>query len=96
MIPTHGALALAEFQTSVGYRVLFAITRNGKPLPFGSTLANDANSIANSDGEIYVSGVKDRQILTVNIGEKSECNVTFDKTQATEHSGLYVLNAQCL
>lgn len=96
VIPTHGALALAEFQTSVGYRVLFAITRNGKPLPFGSTLANDANSIANSDGEIYVSGVKDRQILTVNIGEKSECNVTFDKTQATEHSGLYVLNAQCL
>ena len=95
VIPTHGALALAEFQTRVGYRVLFELTRHGKPLPFGSTLTTDANSIANSDGEMYVSGVKDGQILTVRISDTNQCRVKFNKKDATVHSGLYVQKTEC-
>ena len=36
LIPTSGAVVLANYKTHIGYRVLFSLRYHGEPLPFGA------------------------------------------------------------
>ena len=67
VIPTQGAVVLADFKTHVGRRVLMTLSYQGRPVPFGATAAlrrdkdDSANSsIVGSDGQLYISGVPDK------------------------------------
>lgn len=64
VIPTRGAVVLADYKTHVGARVLVNLTHDGAPLPFGAeasvTGSDDDKSntgIVGDQGLVYLSGV---------------------------------------
>lgn len=78
VIPTKGALVLADFKTRVGKRVLISLSHGGKPVPFGATatlLENSTHSnnegVVGLEGEVYLSGVPQSGALHVKWGDKS-------------------------
>ncbi|AYA40639.1 fimbrial biogenesis outer membrane usher protein [Xenorhabdus nematophila] len=84
VIPTQGAMVVADFRTWVGHRVLFTLTHRGKPIPFGAIAAlyeeNKVNkenktsslstnqSIVGNGGEVYFGGVPEQGQLSVQWG----------------------------
>ncbi|UJD82592.1 fimbrial biogenesis outer membrane usher protein [Serratia rubidaea] len=86
VVPTKGALVLADFKTRVGSRVLMTLSYQGKPVPFGATasLVQDAGALENSgivgpDGQLYLSGVPESGKLQVKWGNAAsqQCQVKF-------------------
>lgn len=58
VIPTKGAIVRAEFAAKSGLRVLMTLTRDGKPLPFGTTVsAGTSTGITGDDGQVFLSGL---------------------------------------
>ncbi|WP_410013507.1 fimbria/pilus outer membrane usher protein [Sodalis sp. C49] len=67
VIPTQGALALADFKTRVGSRVLLTITYRGQPVPFGTQVTqiqaageSENSGIADAAGQVYLSGMPEQ------------------------------------
>ena len=87
VIPTQGAVVLANFVTHVGSRVMMNLSYKGKSVPFGATAtiveadpqAVSNNSIVGGYGEVYLSGVPDRGRLNVQWGNAvgQQCIVDF-------------------
>ncbi|EPF0317305.1 fimbria/pilus outer membrane usher protein [Enterobacter chuandaensis] len=74
VIPTKGAIVRAGFAAKTGLRVLMTLTKDGKPLPFGTTVsAGDSTGIIGDDGLVFLSGLARRGTLTASWGS--------DKTQ---------------
>ncbi|MGZ7458351.1 fimbria/pilus outer membrane usher protein [Pseudomonas sp. Ma2-10] len=103
VIPTKGAVVLADFQTRVGSRVLMSISYQGKPLPFGAiaTLAQEAGVTENSgivglEGQVYLSGVPDNGTLQVQWGKGSHQRCTANFTLSTDdNSSVRMTNTTC-
>ncbi|WP_176488099.1 fimbria/pilus outer membrane usher protein [Candidatus Regiella insecticola] len=72
VVPTQGALVLANFNTRVGSRVLMTLHYQSKPIPFGATAtlvesegSSENSSIVGAEGQVYLSGVPDRGQLNL-------------------------------
>lgn len=103
VIPTKGAVVLADFQTRVGSRVLMSLSYQGKPIPFGAiaTLTQDAGAVENSGiiglgGQVYLSGVPDNGTLQVQWGKGSyqQCTASFT-LHPDNDSSVRVENTTC-
>ncbi|WP_099141644.1 fimbria/pilus outer membrane usher protein [Xenorhabdus kozodoii] len=89
VIPTQGAMVLADFQTRIGHRVLFNLAYQGKPIPFGAiaTLNEENNAhplavnqgIVGNGGEVYFGGVPEQGQLSVQWGggQFEQCKAHF-------------------
>ena len=81
VVPTEGALVKATFDTRVGARTLMTLTRNGKPLPFGTILNNTEGSstLIGDDGQAYLSGLKQEGTLEAQWGtrESEKCTAHY-------------------
>ncbi|MBC8953471.1 outer membrane usher protein [Xenorhabdus sp. PB62.4] len=89
VIPTQGAVVVADFQTRIGRRVLFTLTYQGKPIPFGAIVTlNEKNtlhalttnhSIVGSGGDVYFGGVPEQGQLSVQWGngQFEQCKTRF-------------------
>lgn len=83
VIPTRGAVVLAHYDTAVGYQILMKLTRQGKPLPFGTMVnlvhsnerhsddlsAFGGNGIVGDGGEVWLSGMPEQGRIKVIWGE---------------------------
>lgn len=84
VIPTRGAVVLANYDTAVGYQVLMTLSRRGKPMPFGTmvSLARDAgdeaparrsaqggSGIVGDAGQAWLSGMPESGALIVTWGD---------------------------
>lgn len=84
VVPTSGALVLADFKTKVGGRALITLTHDGKLIPFGSivSLDNDqeSTSIVGDDGLVYLSGMPNEGIMKVKwgAGANEQCSASFN------------------
>lgn len=105
VIPTRGAVVLANFQTRVGSRVLMTLRHKDKPLPFGATatLEGEANApenkgIVGTDGQVYFSGVADHGWLHVKWGNRrdQQCSVEFTLPASDVTSSIKVLTQTCI
>lgn len=109
VVPTSGALVLADFKTRVGYRVLIRLLYNNRPVPFGTTAsildAGDTpiTGLVGDEGEVYLSGTGVSGQLLAKWGEQAgqSCIATFTlplndaaSTSTSTSSPLY-LEAQC-
>jgi outer membrane usher protein len=71
VVPTRGALVRAEYRAQVGQRVMMTLIRaDGKPVPFGATVVNDADpdagsSIVGDGGQVYLAGLSSEGTLKV-------------------------------
>ncbi len=105
IIPTHGSLSLANFQTRIGHRVLLTLSHNGKAIPFGATATltqknkiDEPNSaIVSHDGLVYLSGLPESGNLWVKWGHKEvqECRASYQLPDEEPVSGLYAIEATC-
>lgn len=81
VVPTHGALVLADYKTNVGARVMASITHQGKPIPFGATAnlivdgKTTSSSFVGDNGDLYLSGVPEKSLVRVQWGkaENQQC-----------------------
>jgi len=83
LVPTRGAVVLAQFKTSVGIRLMMTLTdRKGAPLPFGSRIENGAGAevgIVGPDGQAFITGAAAADLLTVKWGRgvTQQCQVRY-------------------
>ncbi len=102
VVPTKGALVLADFKTRIGSRVLITLNRSAGPVPFGATasLAGDTDNsgIVGEGGQVYLSGVPQSGQLTVKWGNNAaqQCQVRFTLPENTiENSVIKTVTARC-
>jgi outer membrane usher protein len=106
VVPTSGAVVLADYKTHIGYRVLFSVRYQGAPVPFGAqaevvelkkSTAGDQGMVADN-GLAYLSGVPERGTLRVNWsqdGEQHQCQTPFKLGAAHMAPGVATLTVEC-
>ncbi len=78
VVPTQGAIVLADFQAKRGARLLLKLLHGDKPIAFGSQVSVFVNEklatsgIVANDGEVYLSGVPEQSVITVKWGLRDE------------------------
>lgn len=83
VVPTQGAIVLANFQAKRGARILLRLINKGKPIAFGTQVFvfekdNQVTSgIVANDGEVYLSGVPEQSVIKVKWGnnQTQQCTV---------------------
>ncbi|MEQ4625808.1 fimbrial biogenesis usher protein [Providencia manganoxydans] len=101
VVPTHGALVRAEFNTHIGARAMLTLKQaNGKPVPFGS-MVNDKESsysgIVGDDGKVFMSGLAPTGQLKIVWGSRpdQQCLSTYQLSGKSDKAGIYAANVQC-
>lgn len=105
VVPTRGALVLANFNTRVGSRVLMTLHYQGNVIPFGAIAAlqvkegsMENSSIVGAEGQVYLSGMPEQGQLKVQWGEgeAQQCQVDFTLPAVTDHDAtVRMLKAEC-
>jgi P pilus assembly protein, porin PapC len=100
VVPTHGAIARAEFKARVGLKLLMTLTHHGKPVPFGAvaTVVGSQNgSIVADNGQVYLSGMP----LTGKVqakwgdGPDASCVAHYRLREESKNQALSELSAVC-
>ncbi|MBF4180647.1 fimbrial biogenesis outer membrane usher protein [Lelliottia nimipressuralis] len=91
VVPTEGAVVMADFNTRIGKRMLMAITYNGEPVPFGAIASlqdNSGTGIVGDNGEVYLTGVPESGILHIKWGNdiSQRCSVNFNNEKVAGDS----------
>ncbi|HDT6566774.1 TPA: fimbrial biogenesis outer membrane usher protein [Enterobacter cloacae] len=86
VIPTKGALALADFPTVTGYRVMLQLT--GKKIPFGATAkinnrANSSEGIVDDHQRVWLSGAPEKGSVMVSWAGEN-CQASYHIAQASD------------
>ncbi|MCU6671546.1 fimbrial biogenesis outer membrane usher protein [Enterobacteriaceae bacterium H4N4] len=105
VVPTSGAVVLANYHTHVGVRTLITLTWHGRPLPFGANAFVSGNEEAKSSigivgdgGQVYLSGVPLHGTLHANWhqqGQTMRCSTPLTLPAATAFSPVRQLAATC-
>ncbi|ECE6512157.1 fimbrial biogenesis outer membrane usher protein [Salmonella enterica subsp. enterica] len=88
VVPTRGAVVLADYRTEQGRQVLMTLLRpDHQPVPFGAMVAvkgtdsrgDDSSTIVGDGGQAFLTGLPDEGTLTVQWGSNTEqhCQVPF-------------------
>lgn len=92
LVPTSGALVLAEFKPRVGARALITLNYQGKPVPFGamatSPTANqdDGLGIVGDAGRVYLTGLLESGAITLKWGrdDRYQCTAKYQLPPSTK------------
>lgn len=101
VVPTRGAVVLAPFETSVGYRLMLTLKgRDGRALPFGSRIENEAGQevgIVGPEGQAYVSGAPEAGTLKVIWGQDAaaQCEVKYALPREEKPSPIRQYEGSC-
>ena len=98
VIPTRGAVVRAQYQTSVGYRVLMTLLRpGGRTIPFGAiaTGSGSQGAIIGDAGQVYLTGLDAQGQLLVKWGNApdEQCKVTYRLPENAK--GIVNMSSQC-
>lgn len=95
-VPSRESLVLAEYSPRIGKRVFLTLTRQGKPLPLGSTVnAGGISGITDERGRVYMAGVPDFVELDATLAGGEHCRVTFSATDQTQNNGIFIADLPC-
>lgn len=100
VIPTQGALVMATFDTHIGIRARFRLTRpNGLSVPFGSLASDDMGNlgIVDENGLVFMSGLAPQGNLKISWGKdiSQQCIAAYFLRKETEKRGIWYTKAQC-
>lgn len=101
IIPTQGALALANFKAQKGYKLLFKLKdRQGEDIPFGAQASINDGAIAwvSNFGQLFILSQTPQaeiQLDWIKNGVKQACFVAFDLQKQQPVNGLYIDEKQC-
>ena len=99
VIPTHGAVVMADFKARVGMRTLMTLTHDGKPVPFGATVYSPdtgESGIMGDAGDVYLSGLPPEGTLLAQWGKgpTEQCRAVYHLT-ASDVQPLIISQATC-
>lgn len=104
VIPTRGAIALANFATRTGGRVLLTLKHHDGSVPFGAVATleggNEKNyaSIVGDNGQVYLTGVRNGDRVKAKWGEGNaqQClaNIVFSEEELSSKT-INILNSEC-
>lgn len=89
VVPTHGAVVLAEYEVRQGRKVLLTALVDGEqPVPFGSRVEDQRGrevGLVGPEGQVYLTGVGKDDILTVKWGAGSQdrCTLQYNPSKIT-------------
>ncbi|EBY6849592.1 fimbrial protein FimD [Salmonella enterica subsp. enterica] len=98
VVPTKGAIVKASFDVQRGHRAIMTVTRNGKPLPFGTIIAGDkVSGIVGDGGQVYLSGLQNDGKLTAKWGDQSnqQCAISYKVSEQEQNAAIAHINATC-
>lgn len=100
VVPTRGSVVRAKFNARIGSRALMTLTRNGKPLPFGTVVSSeDGNNtgLVGDEGQVYISGLPNSGLLKAQWGLQSDqnCTIKYKLHKLDENSALQLINETC-
>lgn len=104
VVPTKGAAVVINYQTHVGYRILFTVTKDGSPVPFGAVASSEQNGgndnstgIADENGDVYLSGMPEKGRINIQWGNSpdKQCRAAYQLTQSQTEQHLPVVPVTC-
>lgn len=102
VVPGYGAVVKADFDTSIGHRILMTLQQQkGNYVPFGATASSTTRPeqafLVGDNGQVYLTGMADNETLKVQWGKKQgeQCEVKIRISAQRPQSGLYQLTGQC-
>lgn len=100
VVPTRGSVVRAKFNARIGLRALMTLTRNGKPLPFGTMVSSeDGNNtgLVGDEGQVYISGLSSSGLLKAQWGAQSDqnCTIKYKLHKLDVNSSLQLMNGTC-
>lgn len=90
--PTRGAISKVIFDVKKGYNFLIRVKHKGELIRFGSLVNNNEDNsiyIANDDGTVFLTGVKNGSRYSVNWGAGVTCNFSI---RYDENKSLSIIN----
>lgn len=97
--PTRGAIGKVTFDVLKGYNFLVSVKNDNKLIKFGTLVHNNSDktiSIANDDGTVYLTGVKNNSTYTVKWNENTTCSFTVDYQDESELTNINKIQVDCL
>lgn len=101
IIPTKGALILADFDAKKGIKFLLTLqTPDNSTIPMGARakIDNADDQLVASFHQLYFVAEKPEGKITVSWkvnGEEKVCHASYNTKNETPNNGLYILNAEC-
>lgn len=100
VVPSEGALVVADFKAHTGLRALVTLIHNNKPVPFGATVSrNDSGSstIVGDDGQAYLIGLPLSGDLSVQWGTEpgKQCRVHYQLPENEMNKPISQFKSEC-
>lgn len=99
VVPTHGAIARAEFKAHVGLKLLISLVYKGKPVPFGALVSTEGSqsSIVADNGQVYLSGMPLAGKVVAKWGEgpNASCEANYQLPPESQNQLLSQISAEC-
>lgn len=94
VVPTSGAVVVANFKSHVGARALVTLRHNGKVVPYGAMVSTDKgmSSLVADDGEVYLTGLQGSNVILAKWGDSAaaQCKATVNTPEARQESVLKI------
>lgn len=98
VVPTRGAIVKAKFDVKSGYSFLVSPKFEGQSIKFGTIVESieyNSTSIANDDGTVYLTGVKDNSKYRILWSKDETCEFTVQYDELTHKDSINRLNVEC-
>ncbi|MDK2376490.1 fimbria/pilus outer membrane usher protein [Serratia fonticola] len=97
VIPTKGALVLADYQTRRGAKVFLTLQHGSGKVPFGAvvTAGDGVSGIVNENGEVFLSGVEERAVAHASWGNGLSCSAPVALSKMTKSNGIVMGTLAC-
>ncbi|MBB1585007.1 fimbria/pilus outer membrane usher protein [Serratia sp. OS31] len=102
VVPTSGAVVVADYKTRIGLRVLMTLMKGGQPVPFGATVSlvgeSGSSGIVGDGGQVYLSGVPQSGSVLAKWGSgaSQQCRASFSLPGQTSGAMPAQTQMQCL
>lgn len=99
VVPTQGAVVLAQFGTRIGGRALMTLKdTSGHIIPFGALVKvidqGGSAGIVGEKGQVYLSGLPQKGVLSVTLSS-GECQVSYTLPDKMGPTGVYLMDGVC-
>ncbi len=100
VVPTYGAVVLADYKTRLGVKLLMTLKRNGKFVPFGSVVTTEdgvGSSIVGENGQVYLSGMSLSGKVRVKWGSRAsdQCHADYKLPENSKKQILSNITVNC-
>jgi len=99
VVPTRGAIIKVIFDVKRGYSFLVSVRYKNRPIKFGTLVKNDEYnnvSIADDDGTVYLTGVKNNSSYTVKWSDSTTCRFVINYGDESKLKTVNKILANCL